>query len=185
EVAAAAHGIDVVRTRATMWGISGAYIALAGCLSAYQFGFVGPTAYNFALSVQMLFGLVNGGMQSLGGAIIGGLFLQFFPDLTAGLGKGLSALLYDVLLIGAIVAMPKGVAGVIAALPPGCARRRAAAVPPGPVRAAQPAANVPTGDRSADRAVTAAQCGAHDASDLDPADVIVNPNAITEQVEHK
>ena len=28
----------------------------------------------------MLFGLVIGGMHSLAGAIIGGLFLQFFPD---------------------------------------------------------------------------------------------------------
>jgi branched-chain amino acid transport system permease protein len=113
ELAAAANGIDVVGTRSAMWGVAGAYLALAGCLSAYQFGFVGPTAYNFALSVQMLFGLVIGGMQSLAGAVIGGLFLQFFPDLTAGLGKGLSALLYAVLLIAAIVAMPRGIAGFL------------------------------------------------------------------------
>ena len=46
------------------------------------------------------------------GAILGGLFLQFFPDLTSGLGKGLSALLYAVLLIAAIVAMPNGIAGL-------------------------------------------------------------------------
>ena len=77
------------------------------------FGFVGPTGYNFALSVQMLFGLVIGGMQSLAGAIVGGLFLQFFPDVTAGLGKGLSALLYAMLLIAAIVAMPTGVVGTL------------------------------------------------------------------------
>jgi branched-chain amino acid transport system permease protein len=113
ELAAAAQGIRVVQVRATASGIAGAYLALAGCLSAYQFGFVGPTAYNFALSVQMLFGLVIGGMHSPGGAILGGLFLQFFPDVTAGLGKGLSALLYAVLLIAAIVAMPEGVAGAL------------------------------------------------------------------------
>jgi len=116
ELAAAAHGVDVVHTRATVWGIAGGYIAVAGCLSAFQYGYVGPTAYNFALSVQMLFGLVIGGMQSLGGAIIGGLFLQFFPDVTAGLGKGLSALLYAVLLIAAIVAMPCGIAGLLASV---------------------------------------------------------------------
>jgi branched-chain amino acid transport system permease protein len=63
--------------------------------------------------VQMLFGLVIGGMHSPGGAILGGLFLQFFPDVTAGLGKGLSALLYSVLLIAAIVAMPEGIAGAL------------------------------------------------------------------------
>ena len=114
DLAAAAQGIRVPQARATASGIAGAYLAVAGCLSAWQFGFVGPTSYNFALSVQMLFGLVIGGMHSLGGAILGGLFLQFFPDVTAGLGKGFSALLYGVLLIAAMVAMPTGVAGALA-----------------------------------------------------------------------
>jgi branched-chain amino acid transport system permease protein len=113
DLAAAAQGINVIGVRAIASGIAGAYIALAGCLSAYQFGFVGPTAYNFTLSVQMLFGLVIGGMQSLSGAVLGGLFLQFFPDLVAGLGKGLSGLLYAVLLITAMVAMPQGLAGAL------------------------------------------------------------------------
>jgi branched-chain amino acid transport system permease protein len=118
DLAAAAQGIRVVQVRATASGIAGAYLAVAGCLSAFQFGFVGPTAYNFALSIQMLFGLVIGGMHSPGGAILGGLFLQFFPDVTAGLGKGLSALLYAVLLIAAIVAMPEGLAGMLKRLSP-------------------------------------------------------------------
>lgn len=116
DLAAAAQGIRVPQARAAASGIAGAYLAVAGCLSAYQFGFVGPTGYNFALSVQMLFGLVIGGMHSLSGAIVGGLFLQFFPDVTAGLGKGYSALLYGVLLIAAMVAMPEGVAGTLARL---------------------------------------------------------------------
>jgi len=116
DLAAAAQGIKVGQVRAMASGIAGAYLALAGCLSAYQFGFVGPMAYNFALSIQMLFGLVVGGMYSLSGAILGGLFLQFFPDVTAGLGKGLSALLYAVLLIAAMVAMPDGVAGALSRL---------------------------------------------------------------------
>jgi branched-chain amino acid transport system permease protein len=73
-------------------------------------------SYSFALSVQMLFGLVVGGMHSLGGALLGGIFLQFFPDVTAWLGKGLSALLYAGLLIVAMVAMPNGAAGVLTRL---------------------------------------------------------------------
>jgi branched-chain amino acid transport system permease protein len=116
EVSAAAQGIRVPQARALASAIAGAYIAVAGCLSAWQFGFVGPGSYNFALSVQMLFGLVIGGMQSLAGAILGGLFLQFFPDVTAGLGKGFSALLYGVLLIAAMVAMRGGLAGALARL---------------------------------------------------------------------
>jgi branched-chain amino acid transport system permease protein len=113
DLAAVAQGIPVVQVRATISGIAGAYLALAGCLSSYQYGYVGPTGYNFALSVQMLFGLVIGGMQSPAGAIVGGLFLQFFPDLLAGLGKGLSGLLYAVLLIAAMVLMPTGIVGAV------------------------------------------------------------------------
>jgi len=111
ELAAAAQGIKVVHVRSVASGLAGAYLATAGCLAAFQYGFVGPTAYNFALSVQMLFGVVVGGMYSPAGAILGGLFLQFFPDIVGPLGKGLSALLYALLLIGAIVAMPTGLAG--------------------------------------------------------------------------
>ena len=140
ELAAAAHGIAVAQVRAVISGIAGGYLALAGCLSAYQFGFVGPTGYNFALSVQMLFGLVIGGMQSLGGAVLGGLFLQFFPDLTAGLGKGLSALVYALLLIAAMVAMPRGIAGALQELArrAAAARRKAPRAVPRPQRLSSP-----------------------------------------------
>ena len=78
DLAAAAQGIDVVQVRPSP-RLAGGYIALAGCLSALQFGFVGPTAYNFALSVQMLFGLVIGGMNSMAGAIVGGLCSNSCP----------------------------------------------------------------------------------------------------------
>jgi branched-chain amino acid transport system permease protein len=114
DLAAAAQGIRVVQMRAAASGVAGAYLAIAGCLSSYQFGYVGPGTYGFSLSVQMLFGMVVGGMYAPAGAIVGGLFLQFFPDVVAGLGKGLSGLVYAVLLIAAMVLMPGGVAGSIA-----------------------------------------------------------------------
>ena len=74
----------------------------------------------------MLFGLVIGGMHSPAGAIVGGLFLQFFPDLLAGLGKGLSGLLYAVLLIAAMVAMPTGIVGAVKQVIAGSAPLRGA-----------------------------------------------------------
>lgn len=116
ELAAAAQGIRVVHVRSVASGLAGSYLAVAGCLAAFQYGYAGPTAYNFALSVQMLFGLVVGGMQSLGGALLGAVLLKFLPDLVAPLGKGLSALLYAVLLICAMVTMPNGLAGALSAI---------------------------------------------------------------------
>jgi branched-chain amino acid transport system permease protein len=88
-----------------------------------QMGFVGPTGYGFALSIQMLFGLVIGGMNSIAGAIVGGLFLEFLPGLVASLGKGLSAVLFAVLLIAGIVAMPNGVVGGVTETLPRLAAR--------------------------------------------------------------
>jgi branched-chain amino acid transport system permease protein len=117
DLAAAAQGIRVIQVRASASGVAGAYLAIAGCLSSYQFGYVGPGTYGFALSVQMLFGMVVGGMYAPAGAIVGGLFLQFFPDVVAGLGKGLSGLVYAVLLIAAMVLMPSGVVGALIHLP--------------------------------------------------------------------
>ena len=118
ELAAICQGIPVRHVSAMAFGCSGAYAALAGCLAAIQYGYVGPGTYGFALSVQFLVGLVIGGMGSLGGALIGGLFLQFFPGFVAELGKGLSHLLYAVLLIVAIIVMPHGVAGLVQRLIP-------------------------------------------------------------------
>ena len=116
DLAAATQGIDVSHLRAVASGLAGGYLALAGSLSAMQYGYVGPGSYNLALSVQMLFGLVIGGMNSVAGAIIGGVVLQFLPGLVAELGKGLSAVLYALLLIAAMVAMPTGIAGAVASL---------------------------------------------------------------------
>ena len=113
DLAAAAQGIRVIQVRAAASGVAGAYVAVAGCLSSYQFGYVGPGTYGFALSVQMLFGMVVGGMYAPAGAIVGGLFLQFFPDVVAGLGKGLSGLVYALLLIAAMVLMPSGIVGTL------------------------------------------------------------------------
>jgi branched-chain amino acid transport system permease protein len=112
DLAALTQGIDVVSVRAIASGLAGSCLALAGALSAMQYGYVGPITYNFALSVEMLFGLVVGGMNSIAGALIGGAMLEFLPGLLGSLGKGLSALLYAVLLVLAIVAMPTGIAGL-------------------------------------------------------------------------
>jgi branched-chain amino acid transport system permease protein len=111
ELSAAAQGIDVPHYRALAFAISAAYVGLAGCLAAIQLNFVAPGTYTFWLSMQFLIGLVIGGMHSVGGAVIGGLFVQFFPDLTADIGKRLSMPLFGVLLVLAVVSMPRGIVG--------------------------------------------------------------------------
>lgn len=113
DLAAAAQGINVAHVRALAFGWSAAFVGVAGCLAAIQLNFVAPGTYTFWLSLQFLIGLVIGGLNAIAGALIGGLFLQFFPDLTAWLGKGLSLPLFGVLLIVAAMLMPEGLAGLL------------------------------------------------------------------------
>lgn len=112
DLAAVANGVHVAHMRALGFAWSAAYVGVAGCLAAIQLNYVAPGTYTFWLSVQLLIGLVIGGINTVAGAIIGGLFLQFFPDLTAAIGKRLSLPLFGVLLIVAIALMPNGLAGL-------------------------------------------------------------------------
>ncbi len=124
ELSAAAQGIDVPHYRALAFGISASYVGLAGCLAAIQLNFVAPGTYTFFLSMQFLIGLVIGGMYAVPGAVIGGLFMQFFPDLTADIGKRLSMPLFGGLLVLAIVLMPTGIAGLLSRLKEKLGRRQ-------------------------------------------------------------
>ena len=111
DLAAAASGIDVPHYRALAFAISAAYVGVAGWLAAMQLNYVAPGSYTFWLSLQFLIGLVVGGTNVLGGALVGGLFLQFAPDLAAELGQRASLVLYGVLFVLVAVAMPEGIAG--------------------------------------------------------------------------
>jgi branched-chain amino acid transport system permease protein len=112
DLAAWANGINVSHVRALGFAWSASYVGIAGCLAAIQLNFVAPGTYTFWLSVQFLIGLVIGGINTVAGAVIGGLFLQFFPDLTAAIGKRLSLPLFGVLLILVVMLMPNGLAGL-------------------------------------------------------------------------
>jgi branched-chain amino acid transport system permease protein len=114
ELSAAAQGIDVPHYRALAFAISASYVGFAGCMAASQLNFVAPGTYTFWLSMQFLIGLVIGGMHSVGGAVLGGLFVQFFPDLTMLIGKRMSMVVFGVLLVLAVVLMPRGIVGGLA-----------------------------------------------------------------------
>jgi branched-chain amino acid transport system permease protein len=112
DLAAYANGVNVAHFRALSFAWSAAYVGIAGCLAAIQLNFVAPGTYTLWMSLQFLIGLVIGGINTVAGAVIGGLFLQFFPDLTAAIGKRLSLPLFGVLLILVVMLMPNGLAGL-------------------------------------------------------------------------
>ncbi len=79
ETVAAALGIAVARHKLLAFVISSAFTALAGGLFAYYRGFVSIEAFSLYLSIQYVAMIIIGGMGSLGGAILGALFVTLFP----------------------------------------------------------------------------------------------------------
>lgn len=121
-MAADTMGIDTALYKTVTFGISAAYTGIAGALSASAIAFVAPDSFNIFLSIKFLIGLVVGGIGSLTGSVIGGIFyvlvdnsaqsLTQFIRNDLGLPFDLSAYtVFGVLLIAIIYLMPMGIAG--------------------------------------------------------------------------
>jgi branched-chain amino acid transport system permease protein len=126
-MAADTMGIDTALYKTVTFGISAAYTGIAGALSASAIAFVAPDSFNFFLSIKFLIGLVVGGVGSLAGSVVGGIFyvlvdnsaqaLSTFAKNDLGLQFDLSAYtVFGILLIILMYLMPMGVVGGVAYL---------------------------------------------------------------------
>ena len=61
ELAAAASGIDVTRTKTTAFVLCSAYGGLSGALYAHYAGFISPDDFSLARSIMLLSMLIVGG----------------------------------------------------------------------------------------------------------------------------
>src|SRR5262249_38003434 len=73
-IAADTMGIDTALYKTVTFGISAAYTGIAGALSASAIAFVAPDSFVIFLSIKFLIGLVVGGIGSLAGSVVGGIF---------------------------------------------------------------------------------------------------------------
>jgi len=118
ETAAVSSGVDLTRTKVLAFGISAAYAGAAGALFAIATTFVNPDAFPVALSIFLLVGVVVSGLGSLTGLIVGAVFIQFMPLWAQNISKspGAPAVVYGVILILVVLALPGGVSGLASRL---------------------------------------------------------------------
>jgi branched-chain amino acid transport system permease protein len=112
-IAAQAMGIDVSRYAALTFGVGAAYAGVAGALAALLLDFIAPDSFTYWLSILFLVGSVFGGMTSVWGAVAGGLFLQFWPDIAGTISRDLVHPVFGALLVLSMRFMPHGVAGAL------------------------------------------------------------------------
>ena len=112
-VAASAMGINVSLYKSLTFGVSALYTGVAGALGAIAIAFVAPDSFTFVLAVALFVGLVVGGVGSIPGTLVGGLFVLFVPNIAEHFSKGLAGAVYGVILLLVIYLMPTGAAGLV------------------------------------------------------------------------
>ncbi len=115
-LAAEAMGINISLLKTRTFAVSAMFTGLAGSLSAIAVQFVAPDSFGIFLSIFLFVGLVVGGVASIGGTIVGALFVEFVPNLADSVSKAAPGAVYGALLIAVMFLMPEGAGGVVMSL---------------------------------------------------------------------
>jgi len=115
-LAAEAMGIDIALLKTRTFALSALFTGVAGSLGAIVVQFVAPDSFNIFVSIYLFVGLVVGGVSSIGGAILGGFFIEFVPNVAEKVSKAAPGAVYGVILIAVMFLMPGGAAGFIGAV---------------------------------------------------------------------
>jgi branched-chain amino acid transport system permease protein len=127
ETAAAAMGIAVARHKASAFVVSSGYAGLTGAMLALAYSRLAPDVFSLLLSVDFLVMIVLGGLGSVGGAMVGALFVTALPLVLAQYSDALpflaapgsggldpattSRILYGLAIIAVLVFLRGGLAG--------------------------------------------------------------------------
>ncbi|EHL20610.1 inner-membrane translocator [Acidovorax sp. NO-1] len=115
-IAATAMGINLPLFKSMTFGVSAGVTGLAGALGGIVVAFVSPDSFTVYLSIFLLVGVVVAGLGSIPGAVFGGIFIQFVPNVADEISKSAPAAIYGLFLIVLMYLMPTGVMGGVNAL---------------------------------------------------------------------
>jgi branched-chain amino acid transport system permease protein len=112
-LAAEAMGVNLAMLKTRTFALSAMFTGIAGSLGAIAVQFVAPDSFGVFVSIFLFVGLVVGGVASIGGTIIGALFIQFIPNVADQVSKAAPGAVYGVILIAMMFVMPEGAGGFL------------------------------------------------------------------------
>jgi branched-chain amino acid transport system permease protein len=107
EQVAEAMGISTVRYKLLAFATGAAVGGMSGALFAVQIGSLAPTSFNILVSILALAIIILGGMGSIPGVIVGGLFLVGIPGFLTEFEQ-FQLLIYGAVLIAIMLYRPEG-----------------------------------------------------------------------------
>jgi len=122
EIAAVASGVEIGIYKTLAFAISAAFCGAAGSLYVMSLYGAGPQEFGVDLSLSLLVGAAVAGLGSLWGLLAGAAFVGLLPKISTsvpviGNDHGRNVV-YGVLVIVVMLALPGGLAGLLARLRP-------------------------------------------------------------------
>lgn len=124
ETGAAVSGVNITAMKVITFGVSASLGGLAGVCWAMDRAFVSEADFGFPLAIELLVGLVIGGVATLWGGLLGGLVVVFVREFTKNVslplgfytldGNGpLSGAIFGVILILVTFFAPGGLVSIL------------------------------------------------------------------------
>jgi len=114
EEGAAVMGVNTTLYKVMAFALSGVFSALAGGIHAYWVTFIDPeSAFDISLNVKMIIMAVFGGPGTILGPIVGALSLSAISEVLSSEVTSIAGLFFGVVVVAAVVLMPRGLADVI------------------------------------------------------------------------
>ncbi|MGP4095327.1 branched-chain amino acid ABC transporter permease [Nonomuraea sp. KM90] len=112
ETAAEVMGVRLSFYKTLAFAWSAMFAGAAGCVYTWVIGFVSPDSFTVNLSITLLAGLVVGGLGSLSGPVLGGLFVMFVPSISQDVNDAAPGVIFGLLIIVVMYVAPTGLAGL-------------------------------------------------------------------------
>ncbi|RLG90788.1 MAG: branched-chain amino acid ABC transporter permease [Candidatus Hecatellales archaeon] len=118
EELAEAMGLDVAKYKFLAFTVGCFFAGIAGSLYAHYMITVVPDTFTFLTSMDVLIGVVVGGIGTFTGSILGAIFMVIVPEILAfpfaeAYVAALQIIIYAIVLIVVVNITPRGLAGIV------------------------------------------------------------------------
>jgi branched-chain amino acid transport system permease protein len=114
EEGAAVMGVNTTLYKTLAFALSGIFSALAGGIHAYWVTFIDPeSAFDIGLNVKMIIMAVFGGPGTILGPVVGAFSLSAVSEFLSSEITSLAGLFFGVVVVAAVVLMPRGLADML------------------------------------------------------------------------
>lgn len=114
EAAAAVMGVNTTLYKVLALALCSVFAALAGGIHAYWITYLDPSsAFDITLNIKMIIMAVFGGPGTIFGPVLGAFALSAISEILASKITHLASVFFGVVIVGAIVFMPRGFADLV------------------------------------------------------------------------